>query len=330
VHPDIDPGPEPGPGYGYEELHRAGKPGWWRPLAGVIALGVTTYVVAPLLAQAGLAMWLASQGEPIGAGIRRILDLDRPTPIGLAVVNLVLASGILAVWAVTRLLHGLTPGWVASVRPGIRWRFLSVCLGLAVVALCATVVVSGLLSVISPSSGDVDTSAGLNAFTATTRDFALVVLCLTPLQAAGEEYVFRGYLTHAVGGVLGGLVGSRLGRAAAVLIPAVLFALAHGLGQSPPVFVDRLVFGVIAGILVIRTGGLEAGIAMHVLNNWLAFGFALAFGDMAGTLTPGEGRWLDLIPTLVQSLAYLGLVVVVTRRLGLSTRVPAAGLVGSG
>ena len=29
------------------------------------------------------------------------------------------------------------------------------------------------------------------------------------------------------------------------------------------------------------TGGLEAGIAMHVLNNWLAFGLALAFGDMA-------------------------------------------------
>ena len=31
-------------------------------------------------------------------------------------------------------------------------------------------------------------------FTRETRDFLLVVLFLTPLQAAGEEYAFRGYL----------------------------------------------------------------------------------------------------------------------------------------
>ena len=65
------------------------------------------------------------------------------------------------------------------------------------------------------------------------------------------------------------------------LVPAVLFALAHGLGQSVPIFFDRLAFGLVAGLLVVLTGGLEAGIAMHVLNNWVAFGLTLAFGDMA-------------------------------------------------
>ena len=36
-----------------------------------------------------------------------------------------------------------------------------------------------------------------------TRDLALVVLLLTPLQAAGEEYGFRGYLTQALVGSSG-------------------------------------------------------------------------------------------------------------------------------
>ena len=65
-----------------------------------------------------------------------------------------------------------------------------------------------------------------------------------------------------------------------------------------------------------RTGGLEAGIAMHVLNNFLAFGLALAYGDMASTLNPGEGSWWSLPVTLTQSLVYLALAIV---------RVPAPG-----
>ena len=77
-------------------------------------------------------------------------------------------------------------------------------------------------------------------------------------------------------------------------------------GQSPPVFFDRFAFGIVAGILVIRTGGLEAGIAMHVLNNFLAYGVALAFGDMATTLNPTGGSWWSIPVTLTQSLVYLG------------------------
>ena len=40
-----------------------------------------------------------------------------------------------------------------------------------------------------------------------------------------------------------------------MLVPALIFALAHGLSQDWPVFFDRFAFGVVAGILVIRTGG---------------------------------------------------------------------------
>jgi membrane protease YdiL (CAAX protease family) len=160
-----------------------------------------------------------------------------------------------------------------------------------------------------PGQSD-DVGSHANAFTSTTRDYILVIAFLTPFQAAGEEYLFRGYLTQAFGGLFHRTW-------VAVLVPAFLFGLAHGLGQSVPVFFDRFAFGLVAGTLVVLTGGLEAGIAMHVLNNWLAFGLALAYGDMTSTLNPTGGSWWSIPVTLTQSLVYLGLAVLVARRMGL-------------
>ena len=147
----------------------------------------------------------------------------------------------------------------------------------------------------------------------------MVVSSLTPLQAAGEEYAFRGSLTQAFGGAFGKAW-------IAVLVPALLFAMAHG-GQSAPVFFDRFAFGVVAGLAVVLTGGLEAGIAMHVLNNWLALGLALAYGDMASTLNPSGGSWWSIPVTLTQSLVYLALALLVARRMGLTDRADPAVLV---
>ncbi len=56
---------------------------------------------------------------------------------------------------------------------------------------------------------------------------------------------------------------------------------------------DRLAFGIAASWLVWRTGGLEASIALHVLNNLGAFIVAILTGSMKDALTvttaaPGE------------------------------------------
>ncbi len=150
----------------------------------------------------------------------------------------------------------------------MRWRFFLACLGVAVVALVAQVVVGCCCR-----SRRGRPSGGVNEFTARTRPAALIVLLTTPFQAAGEEYFFRGYLLRP-----SGRCSATSGWRSSVT--AVLFALAHGM-QNLPLFFDRFMFGLIAGWLVVRTGGLEAGIAMHVLNNFLAFGIALTFGDLA-------------------------------------------------
>lgn len=307
--------PEAGERLAFHQLHRAGARGWWRPVVGVLLLFVIGILAVPVLVQLATVLWLVANGteDPIDE-YARLLDLSDPTPFGLAYLNIVLAALIPLVLVLTRVLHGLRPGTATSILPRMRWGYFAVCFGVSFLALFVTVLVSALLP--SQPAGSVSTE--LNDFTSQTQQFALVVLFLTPLQAAGEEYAFRGYLTQVFGG--------RFPTYVAVLAPAVLFALAHG-AQDPPIFVDRLAFGIMAGILVVRTGGLEAAIAMHVLNNWLAFTLALAFGDMGSALNPSGGTWWSLPVTLTQSLVYLGLALLAARGMGLDRTADPAVLV---
>jgi membrane protease YdiL (CAAX protease family) len=298
---------------------RWGPTGWWRPLAGLLA-GVFLVLVAQFVLLMFFAAFFLVDGGDVANRIDALSDTSHVTPSLLAYLNLALAAAIPIAMFLTWLFHRLPPGWICSVAGRLRWRWLLVTFGLAFVALLATVLVGNFV----PAAGDpADSSGGLNSWSATTRDFVIVILLLTPLQAAGEEFAFRGYLTQAFGGLFSSF-GPWAARAAAVLFPAVLFALAHG-AQDPPVFVDRFAFGLVAGILVIATGGLEAGIAMHVLNNFLAYGFALAFSDMTSALNPTGGSWWTLPTTLTQSLVYLGLAIWAARKLGVSNRVQPQG-----
>ena len=103
-----------------------------------------------------------------------------------------------------------------------------------------------------PTAGGTETVGEPNEFTRRTRDFLLVVLLLTPLQAAGEEYAFRGYLSRRSARSCCRQPGrSRCG-------PCAALRAGPRLGQEPPIFFDRLAFGLVAGMLVILTGGLEA------------------------------------------------------------------------
>ena len=303
----------------YHQLHRVGRPGVWRSLVGSVLALVLVFALVPIFA-GGLAfvalLALGNSTEEAEA----ILDVTaEATPAGLALLNIVIALAIPITWAITWWLHRLKPRWLSSVGPRLRWRYLLACLALSVVALLASLGVSLLLP-LAPGEAPVGT---LNEFTAQTRNFLLVILLLTPLQAAGEEYLFRGYLTQAFGSLVW---GRRASQTLAVLAPALIFALFHGLSQDAPVFFDRFAFGVVAGILVLSTGGLEAAIAMHVLNNFLAFGLALAFGDLTTALNAtGGSSWWMILSTLTQSLVYLALATWVAKAMGMVNVGPPIG-----
>ncbi|WP_210502577.1 CPBP family intramembrane glutamic endopeptidase [Nocardioides xinjiangensis] len=303
----------------YHQLHRVGRPGAWRSVVGSLLLLLLVFAVVPLAAGGAFFAALLALGRTVDEATAVLDVTSEATPTGLALLNVVIAAAIPLTFVVTWWLHRLKPRWVSSVAPRLRWGYLVVCLGLSVVALLASLGV-GLLLPLDPGEAPV---GEVNDFTTRTRDFLIVILLLTPLQAAGEEYLFRGYLTQAFGSLVW---ARRTSQALAVLGPALIFALFHGLSQDWPVFFDRFAFGVVAGILVIRTGGLEAPIAMHVLNNFLAFGLALAFGDLTTALNAeGGSSWWTILSTLTQSLVYLGLAVAVARAMGLVTQGPPVG-----
>ena len=303
----------------YHQLHRVGRPGVWRSLVGSLLVLLLVFAAVPLVAGGIAFALLMAAGNSVDEASAMLDVTAEATPVGLALLNIVIALAIPVTWALTWWLHRLKPRWLSSVAPRLRWSYLFVCLALSVVALLASLGVSLLLPV-APGESPV---GGLNEFTTQTRDFLLVIALLTPLQAAGEEYLFRGYLTQAFGSLVW---ARRASQALAVLGPALIFALFHGLSQDAPVFFDRFAFGVVAGILVIRTGGLEAAIAMHVLNNFLAFGLALAFGDLTTALTAtGGSSWWMILSTLTQSLVYLGLATWVARAMGVLNVGPPVG-----
>ena len=316
------PHPEP---RSYPLMLRTWDFAWWKPIVGVLLLLVGGMLVVPLLLLPVLAVGVVIEGGS-GPYLDRFTDsmsLAKVTPSSMLYLNLSLASLTLLSMGIVRFLHRLRPRWLSSVLPGIRWKFFLVCFGLATIALVASVAVSYFL----PDNPN-DIAGEPNELTGMLIATGLVILLTTPLQALGEEYAFRGYLMQAFGSFtqwLAELTGASArvanGVASGIALVATsgLFALGHGT-QNFPLFFDRFAFGLIAGLTVILLGGLEAGIALHILNNLVAFTVAIFFGDIQGALEVSEVSWWQLPVTIVQNGVYLLLVLLVARRMGLGNR----------
>ncbi|MEV6271139.1 type II CAAX endopeptidase family protein [Kribbella sp. NPDC051936] len=229
---------------------------------------------------------------------------------GLLATNLTLIPLIPLSVYVARGLNKQTPGLLSSVVGRIRWR------PLAWFALVA--VVLELISFAIIELGDVPLATGERHGGGMAPDaiaVVLVTLLTSPIQAAGEEYYFRGYLLQAVGAYARSWV-------VAVLVTGLLFTAAHGIWpwESPALFVDRLAFGLVAGLLAVRTGGLEAGIASHAANNVVTFVFA-AFTDTVGaSLGVKDAPWPLVTIDVLKFAAFGAIALWMSGRMKLETR----------
>lgn len=190
---------------------------------------------------------------------------------GMVASHLAIGTMIVVTLLVVRYVHHTHPRWLCSVQPGFRWRYAIVCSLIALVGLNGVYLLSNLD----------DPPAW-----APTGDFAwwvLAIVLTAPLQAAGEEFLFRGYLLQAAGAVARSPWLS-------VVIAAAVFAALHGT-QNFPLLVDRFGFGLLMGVLVIVTGGIEAAVAVHVVNNVFAFGYAAAAGTISQARTIEMSTW---------------------------------------
>ncbi|MFK4106850.1 lysostaphin resistance A-like protein [Streptomyces sp. NPDC019531] len=304
--------PLPAERLAYHRLARAyGRHRWWRPLLG-------TLVAAGGWALALLALYAANYTWGLLRGYPENPDGSiRFGPVASTAVDLMgLAAAIPAVLLAVRWIGRRPAGTVTSVAGRMRWRLLGICLLVAVPVLAAAAGVMQLTAV-DDASGSGARSAEWVGWEAFGTAMAVLVV-LVPLQAAAEEYVFRGWLMQSVGGFL-------RSPWCAVLPQAVLFAAVHGWGTAWG-FADLLFFGVAAGWLTIRTGGLEAAIGLHTINNLLSFAVGAAVVDgLRSDETAADAPW-QLVAVDVASIAvYVAVVLwLVARRRPAVGTLPAA------
>jgi membrane protease YdiL (CAAX protease family) len=305
----------------YPRLLRTPSWRWWRPLLGLAFAGAVVVVASIGVILAALAVRAATGGSVDlgGSGSGSGGDaLDPGTPLGLLANNLVLATIIPAAVLAVLVVHREPVGVLASVVRRIRWQVL---LLLAPLALVLVTVGVGL-SVLIPADDNGTTTHTPSA--GTLIGLIVVILLTTPLQSAGEEVGFRGYLNQAVSSWF---ARPSVGIAAGGVVSAVCFALAHGL-QNVPLFADRLSFGAVAAWLVWRTGGLEASVALHAANNLVSLVLAASTGALSDTLNSTSLRWPFAVLDVAMMVAYAGVVHVLAGRWQLHTvralSVPAA------
>ncbi|MFT3796986.1 lysostaphin resistance A-like protein [Microbacterium sp.] len=235
--------------------------GWWTPLA-VGGLGLAFYLALTMVLVA--VMVVAMLNDPTAFDsletFTQTMTIDTSDPFMLAIALGSIALMLPSYQLASLIVNGTRLGLISSAAGRLRWAWMLRC---GVVALVVAIVLTGLMLLIPGEAP----GGALSPLWAVSL---LIVLLLVPVQAAAEEYVFRGYLAQAIGRWL-------RHPAFAILLPVPLFMLGHLYDWVGQLGVG--LFAVAAGWLTWRTGGLEAAIALHVVNNTVAFVLAVVTGS---------------------------------------------------
>lgn len=201
---------------------------------------------------------------------------------------------------IARLITNFKPlGLIHSIAGRMRWSYLSVFLGFGFL-------IFGLYNVGNlVLAGSLTTQNSVHPLNSGMFWLYIVlILLIVPFQCYAEELLFRGYLMQTVGRWLKNPVW-------AIIIPAPIFMVLHGYGLWG--LLSVLTMALIAGFLCWYTGGLEAGIGLHIANN--ISGIILGLLGLADPFDANrEAQALDFVQALILQLAFAGLVYMYTYR----------------
>lgn len=302
----------------YHRLYRANPTyAWWRPLVAIVLtaafflavnLLLSVVLLVVLLSTGALTMEIAT--SPAALTDLLLPDMARPWTIafGLAAIALVLPlvplalriAGIRPSGARLNVLHSvlfrLRGGWFLDA---LIWS-LVIWVGITVVQLA-----------IGLAAGD--ELAPFSIDPATYAISLLLVLLLVPVQAATEEYLYRGVLLQSVGAwVPYALV--------TIVVSSAAFAFSHAYDMWGIVQVG--IMGVGFAFVTIRTGGLEAAIALHIVNNIGSFaliGTGVFSGGETG-MTTETGGPIAAVGQLVTVVIWVGVIEWRSRARGVERR----------
>jgi membrane protease YdiL (CAAX protease family) len=271
----------------------SGNSKWWSWWLGIVVILVFYLVLGSIPAVIGTMNGLINL-EPGGS-----MMSGSANPVQFVLLMCSPLMLFVGVWVAQRVIHRRSLSALLSA-DGFRWPF--VWNGMAL-WLILGVVSTGIESLLYPGrySWTFDFSKWIV--------IAPLVLLLIPIQAAGEELFFRGYLLQAI---------ARL-RAHPILLvfaSGILFMLPHlsnpemsnALGGQIPMALNYFLMGVGLAWVSLRDNGIERAIGIHVVNNVYA-GIAVGYANsVLSTPTFFEANvidgWLG-VGTLVCSFAII-------------------------
>ena len=273
---------------------------WFTPvLEGLLIAGI--YFVLLLIVSFALLAFAVMLRVPYDylTDLQRIYANVFKTPLVFIALLITIIPVIPAIF-IARLITNFKPlGLIHSIAGRMRWSYLGVFLGFGFL-------IFGLYYVgFATLDGSLTTQNSVHPLNSGMFWLYIVlILLIVPFQCYAEELLFRGYLMQTVGRWLKNPVW-------AIIIPAPIFMVLHGYGLWG--LLSVLTMALIAGFLCWYTGGLEAGIGLHIANNVSIFIFGLlGLEDPFGAVR--EEQPLDFVQALILQLAFAGLVYMYTYR----------------
>jgi len=265
----------------YHRVARTERYRWWKPLVELVVF---------VLLLCGL--WVSA----IPALYKLVGPAENGAP-GIIKLGLTIACALPAAFVAARLV-GRPWGSLFSVDGRFRGKWFAICVAIAVANIVVSVGISAAAEALGhPFGARHGAWVGWEQF----APLAITVVIVIPLQASAEEFAFRGTLLQAVGAWV---------RPPwfAIVLSSVLFGLAHGLSLAG--FAAITTFGIAAAWLTIRTGGLEAAIALHVMNNVTLFLFDAATGraDRWVTELNTEIEWVGTAVDVAMTVLYAAVI----------------------
>jgi len=224
----------------YFDLARLGRNAWWRYLLGACTIGFFWIVL-------GYVPYMVL----LGAGLE-------PTPLlEFVAVNLSIFMMVAGLAVTVKWIHGRPLAGLVAPDLRVDWRRMARGAGAWLVIGAVMAVAEHLLF-----PGRYYLSYNPERF----YPFLVAVLLLTPLQAAAEELVFRGYLMQGLG-----LLTRR--PLVVAVASSIIFTLPHLMNPEVAQYgivimaANYFAIGMLLATVTLRDGRLELAIGLHAVNN---------------------------------------------------------------
>lgn len=262
----------------YHQFWRSPGNAVWRPIVTMLSVGAGFVFVSLVFGLLALIIDPPKTLDPRGIVV---------TPVLFLANNLSLAAVIPLSIGLAVLFLRQPAGYLASVAGRIRWRWM-----FKVAALLAPIwaIEQAFMNWLLWDQMEL-------AFRPHTIPMIAIILTTQVFQCAGEEYGFRGIINRGIGGLIGHETVSFLVSA---VFSSLLFMVIHN-AQDVWLNLFYFVFGMLASYVTWRTGGLEAAIAIHSVNNLSAMVF-VPFSDISKIFDRSTGTGSVLI---LVNLAFL-------------------------